>query len=125
VRHALLFVGGVGLAMGLVASIGAPLLVHLLLGPGYETAIPVLRLFGLLPLLVAVTTVLGIYWAIPFGHDRAVLVAILTAGLANVVLAFALVPRWGALGMAASAILAEVVVLGFFGTLYLRHRARA
>ncbi len=124
IRHAMVVVGAVGLAMGVAAFAGAPLLVHVILGAGYEAAIPVLRLFGLLPFLVAITTVLGIYWALPFGHERSVLTAIIAAGLANVGLALVFVPRWGAAGMAAAAILAECVVLVFLGTLYVRQTRR-
>lgn len=120
IRRALVGVGLFGGAMGLTAALGAPLLIGVLLGSGYEAAIPVLRLMSALPLLVAVNTVLGIYWALPFGHERALLVAIVAAGVTNVALAVVLVPRWGASGMAASAIAAELVVLVFLGALYWR-----
>ncbi|HEY9229318.1 MAG TPA: oligosaccharide flippase family protein, partial [Gemmatimonadaceae bacterium] len=80
IRHALVGLGLLGGAMGLVAFVGAPLLVHVLLGPEYASAASVLRMLGLLPPLVAVNTVLGVYWALPFGHDRAFLVAIVSAG---------------------------------------------
>jgi len=73
-----------------------------------------------LPALVAVNTVLGIYWALPFGRDRSFLASIIAAGVSNVVLAAVLVPRFGALGMAAASITAEVIVLLVLGTLYYR-----
>ena len=120
IRRALVGLGTLGIAMGAVAAVGAPLLVRVLLGPDYEAATPVLRMLGLLPPLVAVNTVLGIYWALPFGHERAFLVAIVAAGITNLVLAFVLVPRWGAAGMATAAIAAEVVVLGVLTERYLR-----
>ena len=121
VRHALMGVGGAGAAMGLAAFFGAPILIRFLLGPGYVAAIPVLRLLGLLPFLVAVNTVIGIYWALPFGHERFVLLSIVTAGITNVALAVVFVPRWGAAGMAASAIAAEVMVFALLMALYIRH----
>jgi O-antigen/teichoic acid export membrane protein len=64
--------------------------------------------------------VLGLYWALPFGHERWLLASIIAAGVTNVVLALLLVPRWGASGMAVSAIAAEAVALAILGTLYLR-----
>ena len=124
IRQALVGVGGMGAVMGLTAFVGAPVLVRVLLGSGYDAAIPVLRLLGLLPFLIAVNTVLGIYWALPFGHERSVLVSIVSAGVTNVALAALLVPRWGAAGMAASAIVAEVVVLALLVALYTRHGRR-
>ena len=120
IRAALAGVGVLGLAMGLVAAAGAPLLVHVILGNGYDAAIPVLRLLGLLLPLVAISTVLGLYWALPYGHERALLAAILGGGVANISLAAVLVPRMGAVGMAVAAIAAETVVLATLGTLYAR-----
>lgn len=120
VRRALVGVGLLGLVMGLCATFGAPLLVHVLLGPGYEQAVPVLRLLGALPVLVAVNTVLGLYWALPFGRDRLFLGSIIAAGVTNLALAMLFVPRWGATGMALSATAAEIVVLGVLGVAYVR-----
>lgn len=120
VRLALIGVGLLGLTMGGVAVLGAPLLVELILGPGYVAAVPVLRVLGVLLPLVAVNTVLGLYWALPFGHERSFLVAILAGGATNVGLALFLVPRLGAVGMASAAVVAESVVLAVLTTLYLR-----
>ena len=120
IRHALLGVGLLGVAMGLCGSLGAPFLVHTLLGAQYGAAVPVLRLMGALPVLVAVNSVLGLYWALPFGYERWLLGSIIAAGVTNVGLAVLLVPRWGASGMAASAIVAEVVALVVVGVVYLR-----
>jgi PST family polysaccharide transporter len=119
VKRALLGVGMLGLVMGLCAVFGAPILVHVLLGSKYDDAIPVLRLLGALPVLVAVNTVLGLFWALPFGHDRLFLGSIIAAAVTNVALAALLVPRWGAAGMAVSATAAEIVVLGVLGVAYL------
>ncbi|MGH7619394.1 MAG: oligosaccharide flippase family protein [Gemmatimonadaceae bacterium] len=120
IRFALAGVGLVGASMGAVAFFGSHLLVRTLLGPGYESAVPVLRTLAALPPLVAVNTVLGMYWAVPFGHERVFLKTIIAAGFANLVLAVSLVPHWGASGMAVAAISAEVVVLGMLGTAYIR-----
>lgn len=123
ITRALIGIGLFGAVMGGTAVAGAPLLVSILLGPGYEAAVPVLRVLGLLPPLVAVNTVLGLYWVVPSGREHALLRAIIAAGLTNLMLAMVLVPRWGATGMAASVVTAEVVVLAVLGRLYVR-RAR-
>src|SRR5690242_19089697 len=57
-RSSLLIMGTIGCAWGVAAFFGAPLLVHLLLGPGFEPAVPVLRILALLPPLVAISNVL-------------------------------------------------------------------
>ncbi len=123
IRRALGGVGLLGVAMGSVAYFGAPLLVNLLLGPSYSAAIPVLRLLAILPILVAINGVLGLYWALPLGYERYFLVSIIAAGITNVALALTLVPRHGAAGMATSAIVAEIVVLFVLGTRYVREGA--
>lgn len=122
IERCLVLVGGLGALFGVVAAVGAPLLTRILLGPGYEGAVPVLRALAILPFLIAVDTVLGLYWAVPFGHERALLVTIVGAGVTNITLAFLLVPRWGVLGMSLAVVVAEVVVVTSLALLYLRHR---
>lgn len=123
IHRCLLLVGALGAVFGVTAFIGAPLLTRVLLGQGYEAAVPVLRVLAVLPVLVGVDTVLGLYWAVPFGHERAFLIAVAAGGVLNVGLAFVFVARWGALGMAAAVVLAEVSVLVSLATMYLRRRA--
>ena len=122
VKRSMLAIGGFGAVLGLGAFFGAPLLVRVLLGHGYEPAIPLLRALSPLPVLTAFGTVLGLYWAIPFGHERALLIIVFTAGLINMALASILVPRYGGMGMAEAVILAEVFVTGSLAALYARRR---
>lgn len=122
IERCLVFVGGLGAVFGLVAALGAPVLTRVLLGPGYEAAVPVLRALAILPFFIAVDTVLGLYWAVPFGHERALLVTILGAGVTNITLAFLLVPHFGVLGMSVAVVVAELVVVASLALLYLRHR---
>ncbi len=123
VRRTIVGLGLLGLGMGLCATFGAPLLIHLLLGRQYDGAIPVLRIMGTLPVLVALNTVFGLYWALPYGRERLLLASVIAAGVTNVSLAAALVPRWGATGMAFATVLAEIVSLGVLAWAYVR-RAR-
>lgn len=118
----LLVVGGLGVVMGIGAFVAAPWLVHLLLGPEYKQAIPVLRILALLPPIIAFGTVLGIQWALPLGLDRQFCILVLTAGALNIALALVLTPFFGALGMASSVVLAETLVA--VGLLLLARRER-
>jgi PST family polysaccharide transporter len=122
IDRCLIGVGLFGAAMGVAALAGAPILVRALLGPGYEAAVPLMRVLAVLPPVVAVNTVLGLYWAVPFGHERAVLNAVIAAALANIVLVWLLVPRWGALGMCAAVVASEVLVTIVLGSLFLQRR---
>lgn len=118
---------GIGLfggVLGAGALIGAPVLVRVLLGPGYEDAIPVMRMLAPLPPLVAVNTVLGLYWAIPFGRERAFLATVAAAAAVSLGLVYLLVPLNGASGMCAAVIAAEFVVMLILLPMYLRDRPR-
>ncbi|MEO7456615.1 MAG: oligosaccharide flippase family protein [Gemmatimonadaceae bacterium] len=118
----MLAIGGLGLVFGATAFLGATQLANLLLGPGYAPAIPILRALAPLPVLVAINTVLGVYWAVPFGHERQYFRAVIAAGATNVVLALLLVPRWGGLGMATAVVGAECTMSLWLGMLFTRRR---
>jgi polysaccharide transporter, PST family len=110
VRTSFLVVGAIGAAMSLTALFGAPLLVRILLGPGYELSVPILRLLSPLPFIVAINSVLGIFWAVPMKREKSFLTAILVGGATNLTLVALLVPRFEARGMAISSVMAEVAV---------------
>jgi PST family polysaccharide transporter len=122
VERSMLGLGAFGATLGLGALLGAPILVHVLLGPGYEAAIPVVRALAPLPLIAALGTVLGLYWAIPFGHERSFLAVVTIAGVLNLGLAALLVPLHGAMGMAGAVIFSEAFVTLALAMLYVRHR---
>ncbi len=117
----LLLMGGAGAVMGLVAFLGAPWLVRIFLGPGYEAAIPVMRILAVLPPTIALGTIFGIQWALPAGLERPFVLLVLAGGVLNIAMAVLLAPPFGAVGMAVSVLSAEVVVAG--GLLWL-FRAR-
>ena len=112
--------GGLGVLSGVAAAIWAPLLVRVILGPGYEAAIPVLRTLSVLPPTIAVGTLLGIQWALPMGLERPFYLFVLSAGILNLLLAVFLVPRYGAMGMAISVMMAELFVAGCLIALFKR-----
>lgn len=115
---------GVGSAAASAAiSIQAPYLIAILLGDGYEAAIPVLRWLALLLPVITVATVLGTFWALPQKRDHMILSATLVAGAINLSLGYVLVPRFGALGMTIAVVSAELTVLLIFAIAYWRGRA--
>ena len=85
----------------------APILIHLLMGPGFEPAITVLRIFALLPPLLSITHSMGLQWLWPHGRDAEVNRIILSAGALNLVLAVLLAPRFAHVGMAWAVVCAE------------------
>lgn len=117
----LFFVGGLGVVIGTGAFLGAPLLVRVFLGPGYEAAVPVLRALAVIAPVVAASTVLGLQWALPVGLDRPYFHLVIGGAGLNVALAVLLVPRFGAMGMAASVVASEVTVLAGLAALAWLH----
>jgi PST family polysaccharide transporter len=99
-----------GVALAVVIWILAPLMVRIVMGPGFEPAVPVLRVLSLLPPLLAVTYSVGLQWLLPLGRDKQVNRIILSAGILNVLLAFIFAPRFAHLGMAWAVLLSEVWV---------------
>jgi PST family polysaccharide transporter len=109
-RRSLVLIGGGGIVLGAGTALAAPHLVNLLLGPGYEPAVPVLRVLALLLPLVAGSAVMGLQWMVPMGMDRAFNAVVAAAGLVNVTLAVLLAPRFGSLGMAWAVVASEAGV---------------
>jgi len=117
-RNSLFMLGGVGLMASTAIFFLAPVVVRVLLGAKYVDAIPVLRIMSLIPLLAAVSNLLGVQWMVPLGLERQMNRAIVAAGLFNVMLVPLLAPRFGALGAATAVVCAELVVtLGMYVTL--------
>lgn len=110
VRGSLVLLSGLGLFLAGAVAVAAPLLVRVLLGPGYEPVVPVLRVLAVMLPVVAVGTVLGIQWALPLGRDRMFYRLVIGAGVLNLAAAAWLAPRYGAMGMAVSVVLAQVFV---------------
>ncbi len=117
-------IGGVGLLLASTCWIAAGPLVRVILGPGFESAIPLVRGLASLPIAIAIGTVLGLLWAVPSGRERAFFHLVLGAAGAALTTAILAIPRLGAAGMVAGVLVAEwLVALGLF-TMYRRERAR-
>jgi polysaccharide transporter, PST family len=85
------------------------------LGTKYAPSAAVIAIMSPLPVLIAVSNVLGVQLLFPFGHEKRVLAIVLIAGVVNLTLALLLAPRWQASGMAAAVVVSETVVaLGYF-----------
>lgn len=100
----------VGAITGAALFFGAPLVVRVALGAGFEGSIPVLRLFALLPPVIAVSSTFGVQWMLALRLDRELNRIILAAGVLDIALAVALGIRFHQIGVAVSVVLAEVFV---------------
>jgi PST family polysaccharide transporter len=109
-KLSLIVMGVGGLLLGSAAFFLAPLIVRVALGPGFQSAVPVLRVLAWLVPVVALNLALGIQWMLPLGLDSAFNRIILAAGILNIVLAVILAPTFAQMGMACSVLTCEVLV---------------
>jgi len=114
--------GGVscGAVVGLALFVFAKPIVHLALGRDAAGVVPVLRIVSLFPVLAVVTASMGMLIYIPFGLEKIYSRLLLGVGIANVVLCFALIPFFGAVGAAVAMIVMESLQL--IGGWYLLRR---
>ena len=121
-RTSLFVMGGAGCAIGFLVFFSAPFLVRVVLGPGFEPAVVVLRILACLPPLIVASNVLAVQWMLALGLDRLVNTLMFSAGVLNVLLAVALVPRYMHVGMAIAVVAAEALVsFGLYAVVRIKH----
>ncbi len=86
----------------------APVVVGLFLGDSYEPSVKIMYILGLIILPVSLASVWGTQWMLANKLDRELTNIYIGAGLLNVVLAFALIPKMGSIGLALGVVAAEV-----------------
>jgi polysaccharide transporter, PST family len=120
VRLSLLFLGGLGLILGLAIFMGAPLLVHLVLGPAFQDSVPVLRVFALWIPLIALCTVITFQLLLPNQLDNQFNIVNFTTALVGIGAALLLAPRFSAIGIAWSAVISQLYTLIAFAVVLAR-----
>lgn len=81
--------------------------IHIFLGPGYSSAVPLLRILALEALFVPVSTVAGILCMFPMNMEKSLNLITISTGLLNIGLAIFLINIWGGRGMAITAVFSE------------------
>jgi PST family polysaccharide transporter len=120
VRLSIFFLGGLGLLFGLILFLGAPLLVHVVLGDAFHGSIPALRVFSLWIPLIALSTVITFQLLLPNQMDRQFNVVVLSAGLLGFGCALLLAPGFQAVGIAWSVVVAQLYTLIAFSVVMAR-----
>ena len=121
-RTSLIFTTMCGLCFCIGTLVAAPLITRIILGPGYDAVVPVMRVLSLLLPAVAISTVLGVQWMLPLGMDAAYNKIIIAAGLLNLVLALTWASRWQQMGMACAVVVSEYVVTAAVCVVLIRRR---
>ena len=120
VRLSIFLLGGLGLLFGLILFLGAPLLVHVVLGDAFHGTIPALRVFALWIPLIALSTVIIFQLLLPNQMDDQFNVVVLTAGLLGFGCALLLAPGFQAVGIAWSVVVAQLYTLIAFSVVLAR-----
>jgi PST family polysaccharide transporter len=120
VRLSLCFLGGLGLLFGVALFLGAPLLVHVVLGDAFHGSVAALRVFSLWIPLVTLSTVITFQLLLPNQMDYQFNVVIFTAGLLGFGGALLLAPGFQAVGIAWTAVGAQLYTLIAFSVVLAR-----
>jgi O-antigen/teichoic acid export membrane protein len=98
----------VPLALGLIGV--ASDFVPWFFGPGFDEVVVLMRWMAPMVVWIGLSNVLGMQFLLPTGRQRQFTVSVLLGASFTVALDFLIIPRWGALGAAVTAMLSEVVV---------------
>ncbi len=96
------------------------MLVQLALGPDFHEAVPVLRVFSLWIPLTGLCTVITFQLILPSQLDSQFNIVNFTAALVNIFAALLLAPRFGAIGIAWSAVIGQIYTLLAFAVILWR-----
>ena len=99
-----------GTTAALATFAAAPWIVRAVFGPGYEEAVPVLRLLALICPFSAVSSVLGIRWMFPLGLERLFNRIVVAGAILDVGLAFALASWLQVAGFAWAVLATEIFI---------------
>lgn len=110
-RRLLRLFGVVGGVTSAVLVLGAPLIAGLVFGDGYGPSVDVLRIMGVIPLAIAVATVLSVHTLMPLGRDRDFSRIVVAVGIANLGLTTALAVAFRGAGSGAAACISEIAVV--------------
>jgi PST family polysaccharide transporter len=104
---------GCGLLLSLMTFVFAGFFVRIIFGPSFASAVPILRILAILPVIIALADSIGFQTLLPAGKELVVTKAIVAGTVVNLALAFLLAPRYLGTGMAVSVVFAEAVVCIF------------
>ncbi len=107
IKYSTIIMGAGSLFMGIVTFIFAPSIIRILMGNSFEPAIPILRMFSVLPIFIAVSSVFGIQWMLSIGIFKPFNIIVLLTAFVNIVLAISLSHYYGHLGMSWALLISE------------------
>lgn len=110
IRRLLAIFGTLGLGISAVLVAFAPTIATIVAGETYGQTADLLRVLGLIPLFIAVATVLSVHALLPLGHDRSFSFIVVGIGVLSVLTSLVVVPHFLAHATTIVAVSAEALV---------------
>jgi PST family polysaccharide transporter len=111
-RLSFMVMTGLGLAMGAMMIVLAPMVVQILLGPGYEFVTPILQIASIAIPITSASGMVSVQWMLPLGLDASLVKITVAVGALNVVAFAVLGSLYGALGAVIAMVVVEAASLG-------------
>jgi PST family polysaccharide transporter len=105
---------GLGAISSVILFLAAGLLVHLLLGPKYVAAVPIVRILAFLPIGVSLACAIAYQWMLPLRLDRQMTISALLGGVWCLLVGLILYPFLGPSGVAVGTVTSEFVVAAYY-----------
>jgi PST family polysaccharide transporter len=104
-------VAGLGVVTSFALFFGAPVIVKIVLGSDFAPSIVVLQIMAVLPILMALSDLLGIQIMLPFGKDKQYTIVRVLTAVIHLSLAILIVPRFKESGMAFVFVMSQIFIL--------------
>lgn len=101
---------GSNLLVGILIILTAPLIIRILLGDGYDESINILRIMSLLPAVIIMSNVLGIFTMLTFGMEKEFSRILIKSAVFDLIIVWPLIYFYDAIGAALTMLLAEIFV---------------
>jgi len=114
-RKAMIVIGGITFAGGLLVILLAKVIVHIAMGPKYTASVPVLELLAMTPFVFALNNIYGTQGMLNFGMKAQFSRIIVISAFLNNVILVPLCFLFQAPGAAASALITQTVITVMMG----------
>lgn len=79
-------------------------------GNGFEGVEPLLRILIILPLVIGLSSVVGMQFFVPTGKERYLTLSVIAGSVVNFILNYFFIHQWAAIGASIASVVAEIVV---------------
>ena len=89
----------------------APTVVDLFLSKTYSPVVELLRYFSIVPLIIAISSVIGPMYLLPCGKDKSFSISVILGSISSLVITYFFAPHFGALGGVLGILFSYIIIL--------------